>query len=222
MPSFGVAVLIQLADGVAVTFQARFGHVQRLGIAKHPRAVAGVYHAPERLAFRVGVEGGQSLLLELVRRVGGLTRGVVGEADGVVGLRGKQHGDRLRRHHAHEVLRTEGAVLGTVDDVLIHIDEIPCCAHLGGKYLGLLASLVLGLGVLQRQVPQDVDGHERNHNDADGNGDLETYAIAERAPRVIGRHGVPSSSIFILCPMELHAGDFGGEGNSFLIFAPKS
>ena len=79
-----------------------------------------------------------------VRRVGSLTRRVIREADGVVGFTGEQHGDRLRRHHAHEVLRTESAVLGTVDDFLVHIDEVPRRAHFGGEHLGFFACLVLG------------------------------------------------------------------------------
>jgi hypothetical protein len=89
------------------------------------------------------------------------------------------------------VLRTEAAVLGAVDDVLVPIDEVPGGPHLGGQNLGLLSGLVLGLGVLQRQVPQDIDAHERNHDDADGYGDFEAYAEAERAFRRLLRHGSP-------------------------------
>ena len=175
-----VAELVELADGLAVAFEARLGHVQRLGVAEHAPPLGVVAHVVVRLEGRIGAEGLERPLLELVGRVRRLARGGARVLDLVVGVHGEQRAHRLGGDHAHEGLRAEGAVLGAVDGVLVDVDEVPHRVHLVGQHLGLLARLVLGLLLLQLDVPQRVDGHEGHDEGADEHRELEADTSFER------------------------------------------
>lgn len=52
--------------------------------------------------------------------------------------------------------------------------------HLVGQHLGLLARFVLGLLLLQVDVPQRIDHHERHDERADEHRELETDAETAR------------------------------------------
>ena len=86
-----VAVLVQFPLRVAMAFQAGFRDVQGFQVAEHPLAGLVRLHVVVRLQRGIGCEGLEGALLERVGGVGGLARGLAGEADGVVGLRGEQH-----------------------------------------------------------------------------------------------------------------------------------
>ena len=128
---FRVAILIDFPGRIAVALETRLGHIKRLGIAEYALACFFINpNAAIRSEVRIGAERVEGLLLEGVGRIRFLPRSFSRKADNVIGVAREQRAYRFRRHYAYQRFRAEVAVFISIDDVLVHVDEVPHGTHL--------------------------------------------------------------------------------------------
>ena len=189
---------VELADRLAVAFEAAVVHFERLQVAEPILAVERG-HAVVLGHRTIGVERLERLRLELVGNILLAARVEVRVPDVVVAARREQPADALAHHRAVQALELVAAAGRIVDDALGVVHELPHRVHLARERARFLQHGLLGLPLLRVQIERDErekrhGEHRRQSGKIDG---LQTESMLphERPLRCVRKNSQRASTV---------------------------